>query len=223
MRILVIEDDPDIALFLKSALTEEGFSLDVAMDGERGSYLARTNEYDLIILDFVLPKKDGKTICQEIRNTGNSVPIIMLTVRTEIPDKISMLHLGVDDYVTKPFSFDELVARIRTILKRPQVMINNPISFSTLTLDSQKQMAWKGKQEIYLTRKEFQLLELFMKNAGKVLSRGTIMEHVWTIDSDPFSNTIEAHVLNLRRKIDTGRQKLIHTVPGRGYKMDIKK
>ncbi|HZS42654.1 MAG TPA: response regulator transcription factor [Candidatus Paceibacterota bacterium] len=223
MRILIVEDDKNISAFLKSSLEAENFVADTAEDGEKGSYLARTNDYDLIILDYVMPKKDGLAVCQELRALNKTVPILMLSVKAEIPDRVKLLNVGVDDYVAKPFSFHELLARIRAILRRPRLVQNNPLKFADLVLDSERQMVWKGKKEIYLTRKEFLLLEYFMKNAGRVLSRGLIMEHVWSIDGDPFSNTIEAHILNLRRKVDDGKKKLIHTVPGRGYKLDLKK
>lgn len=220
MRILVVEDDIEIADFLEKSLREEGFVVDTARDGERGSYMARTNDYDFILLDYVMPKKDGLAVCREIREAGKKMPIMMLSVRSETPDKVRLLNLGVDDYVAKPFSFSEILARIRAISRRPNIIQTSPLTFEDLVMDVQKQKVFRGKKEVYLTRKEFLLLEYFMKNAGNVLSRGLIMEHVWNIDTDPFSNTIEAHVLNLRRKIDTGKRKLIHTVPGRGYKMD---
>ena len=220
MRILIIEDDPEICNFLKHNLEAEGFVVDAIADGEKGSYIARTNDHDLIILDYMLPKKDGLTICRELRASGKVIPILMLTVRSEIADKVRLLESGADDYLTKPFSFSELLARVRTILRRPKTNENNPLNFEGITLDSNKQTVLRGKKEVYLTRKEFLLLEYFMRNIGTVLSRGLILEHVWNVEADPFSNTIESHILNLRRKIDTGKKKLIHTVPGRGYKMD---
>ncbi len=221
MRMLIIEDDVEIADFLEESLSAEGFVVDRAADGERGSYMARTNEYDFIILDYIMPKKDGLAVCREIREVGKKTPIMMLSVRSEIPDRVNLLNLGVDDYVCKPFSFAEVLARIRAITRRPNILETNPLTFEDLVVDIQKQKVFRGQKEIYLTRKEFLLLEYFMRNLGNVLSRGLIMEHVWNIDTDPFSNTIEAHVLNLRKKIDAGKKKLIHTVPGRGYKMDL--
>jgi DNA-binding response OmpR family regulator len=220
MKILLIEDDPDIADFLKVALLSESFVVDVVHDGERGSYVARTNEYDLLILDNILPKKDGFQICQEIRKEGITKPIIMLSVKTETPLKVGLLNMGADDYLTKPFVFEELLARIRALLRRPQAMKPTILRVEDLTLDPVTQRVTKGNREKYLTRKEFTLLEYLMQNKGKVLSRGMILEHVWNRESDPFSNTIEAHVLNVRKKIDTGRIKLIRTLPGRGYKIE---
>ena len=221
MRILAIEDDIEIANFLQESLQREGFIVDIARDGDRGSFLSRTNEYDFIILDYILPEKDGLAVCKEIRQQRKDVPILMLSVRSSIPDKVKLLNLGVDDYLAKPFSLSELLARIRAILRRPKKLEGNPITYANLELERMGQRLFKEDEEIYLTRKEFLLLEYFMKNIGIVLSRGMLLEHVWNVETDPFSNTIEAHILNLRRKIDPNHL-LIHTIPGRGYKMELK-
>lgn len=222
MRILIIEDDQEIAEFIKSALEAESFVADVVLDGERGSFIARTEEYDLIILDHILPKKDGFQICQEVRQSGRMIPILMLSVKTEIPLKVGLLNLGADDYMTKPFIFDELLARIRVLLRRPIAYKPSLLKINDIVLDPAAQRVMRGRKEIYLTRKEFILLQYLMQNIGRVVSRGMILEHVWNRETDPFSNTIEAHVLNLRKKIDTGKKKLIHTVSGRGYRMELK-
>ena len=219
MRILIIEDDKEISEFLKISLEAESFIVDIFNDGERGSFVARTEEYDLIILDHILPKKDGFQICQEIRQNGKMVPILMLSVKTEIPFKIGLLNLGADDYMTKPFMFEELLARIRVLLRRPVSYKPSLLKIDDLILDPTAQRVTRGRKEIYLTRKEFILLQYMMQNRDRVLSRGMILEHVWNRETDPFSNTIEAHILNLRKKIDTGSRKLIHTVSGRGYKL----
>lgn len=220
MRILVIEDDKEIIKFLKPALQAESFIVDVAEDGETGSYVARTNDYDLIILDNVLPKKDGKCVCQEIRNKGKNMPIIMLSVKSEIGTKVELLDIGADDYLTKPFSFKELLARIKALLRRPEKIESDILEIDDLVLDENRQVVVRNKKEIYLTRKEFALLEYLMKNQGRVLSRGMIMEHVWDMNVDPFSNTVETHILNLRRKIEHRNAKpLIQTISGRGYKI----
>jgi len=221
MRILLIEDDQNISDFLLQALTNESFIIDVISDGDKGSFIARTNTYDLIILDHILPKKDGFQICQELRQSGITTPLLMLSVKTEVPFKVGLLNLGADDYMTKPFVFEELLARIRVLLRRPTSEKEAIHKVGDLTIDPATQRVMRGRKEIYLTRKEFILLEYMMRNAGKVLSRGMILEHVWNRESDPFSNTIEAHILNLRKKIDTGRVKIIRTVPGRGYKIEI--
>ncbi len=224
MRILVVEDDPEIGQFLKHNLEAHAFSVDWEMDGARGSYLARTNDYDLVILDFGLPNKDGGVICAELRASKKHAPIIMLTVQSAIDTKIQLLNAGADDYLTKPFSFGELLARVQAILRRPRDVKNEIFEMDDLVLDVQKQSVARGGNAIYLTRKEFQLLEYLMRNAGNVVSRGQILEHVWDAEADPFSNTIETHILNLRRKIDRpSGTKLIYTVPGRGYKMALSK
>jgi DNA-binding response OmpR family regulator len=222
MRLLLVEDDPDISDFLICNLARESFAVDHADCGEKGSFLAKTNDYDLIILDNMLPGKEGSQIVREMRSIGRTAPIILLSSRSEIKIKIDLLNNGVDDYVTKPFSFAELLARINAILRRPRSMEGDILRVDNLTIDSKRQIVSRGKKIIYLTRKEFTLLEYMAKNKSYVISRGMIMEHVWDINSDPFSNTIESHILNLRKKIDSGRhKKLIHTVPGRGYKLDI--
>jgi DNA-binding response OmpR family regulator len=224
MRILVIDDDEDIRQVLKVGLEAETFSVDCAVDGEAGSYLARTNDYDLVILDFMMPKKDGKTVCKEIRDAGKTIPIIMLTVRSTTEAKVELLNAGADDYLTKPFSFQELKARINALLRRPQQLQTNTFTLSDLTVDILRHRVMRGGKEIYLTRKEFALLEYLLRHQGIVVSRGMIMEHVWDSEGDPFSNTIEAHILNLRKKIDAAsKKKLIHTIPGRGYTIDAQR
>lgn len=222
MRILVIEDDKELNNFLKTSFEEELFIVDVADDGEKGSYMARTNEYDMIILDIALPEKTGIEVCKEVRAAGKNVPIMMLTANMEIISKIELLDLGADDYLTKPFSFKELMARVRAITRRPKKIESNIIRIDDLLLNRNKSTVYRGgKTEIYLTRKEFVLLEYLMSNKELVLSRGMIMEHVWDNEADPFSNTIETHILNLRKKIDfAGKKKLIKTISGRGYKIE---
>lgn len=224
MRILLIEDDKDILVFLKSSLEEECFVVDVSSDGKEGSYLARTNEYDLIILDYMLPKLNGFEVCKQIREDGKETPIIILTVKTELDDKVALLNLGADDYLTKPFSYKELLARIKALLRRPKAIEKELFNVDDLIVDPAKHLVKRGDKIIYLTRKEFSLLLYMVKNQGLVISRGMIMEHVWDMNADPFSNTIESHILNLRRKIHfSNRKKLIHTIPGRGYKLDVRK
>ncbi|MDQ3076737.1 MAG: response regulator transcription factor [bacterium] len=222
MRILLIEDDQDISNSLKVSFEAESFTVDIAVDGYSGSYIARTNEYDLIILDLALPKKNGWDVCNEIRTAHKTTPIIMLSVVSDTQEKIRLLNCGADDYLTKPFSFRELLARTRALLRRPAHMAHEIVQVDDLILDSMKQKVIRGKETIYLTRKEFSLLEYLMRHKGLVVSRGMIMEHVWNAESDPFSNTIEAHILNVRKKVDRiKRRRLIHTIPGRGYKIDV--
>ena len=223
MRILVVEDEKQISDSLKVSLGAECYAVDVAEDGAKGSYLARTNEYDLIILDNILPKKSGLEVCKEIRDNGSTTPIIMLSVKTESTTKVDLLNAGADDYLTKPYSFQELLARIRALLRRPQDIEDEILTIDDIALDSRKHTVKRGKKEIYLTRKEFALLEYLLKNQGVALSRGMIMEHVWDMNVDLFSNTIESHILSLRRKLDIkNKKKFIHTVPGIGYKAELR-
>lgn len=220
MRLLIVEDNKDIIDFLKPSLKAEGFIVDVAQDGEAGSYMARTNEYDLVILDNVMPKKDGYEVCREIRKDGKYMPIILLSVKAEVEDKVKLLNAGADDYIAKPFSFEELLARIKALMRRPRKIENNILRVEDLILDTGSHTVKCGQKEIKLTFKEFVLLEYLMKNQGKVLSRSVIIEHVWDANTDLFSNTIETHIFNLRKKIRQGNKKeFIHTVPGMGYKI----
>lgn len=219
MRILIIEDNREIRENLRFGLEAESFAVDVAEDGEKGSYIARTNEYDLIILDNKLPKKTGPEVCEDLRKIGKNTPIILLSVESEVNEKVKLLRAGADDYVTKPFSFKELLARIHAILRRPQANTPEQLTLGDISIDSLTQEVKKGKKSVYLTRKEFSLLELLVRHQNCVVSRGTIMEHVWDMDGNPFSNTIETHIFNLRKKIEDGKRRLIWNVPGRGYKI----
>lgn len=219
MRILVIEDNKEISDMLRRGLEAESFCVDVAEDGKLGSYLARTNEYDLIILDNRLPEKDGNEVCVDIRRSGKNMPIILLSVEADIEEKVRLLRAGADDYMTKPFSFNELLARIRAILRRPVTSLPERLVAGNLILDSRTQEVKRGKNSIYLTRKEYSLLELLIRHNGQVVSRGAIMEHVWDLDGNPFSNTIETHIFNIRKKLGGDKNRLIWNVPGRGYKL----
>ncbi len=220
MRILIVEDDLEIAGFLKKSFEAESFAVDMAHDGERGSYAARTNEYDLVLLDNMLPKKEGLEVCQEIREAGKSMPIMMLSVKADVPEKVSLLNAGIDDYVAKPYSFEEVLARTRALLRRNRTYKPASLSYGDLFMDSATQEVKRGAKSIYLTRKEFSLLELLVQHSDKVVSRGMIMEHVWNMEGDPFSHSIETHILNLRRKINGNKKKvLIQNIPGRGYRI----
>ncbi|MBU0750523.1 response regulator transcription factor [Patescibacteria group bacterium] len=221
MRALVVDDEGSVRDLLTQNLRSKCFAVDTAKDGAEGSYMARTNEYDIIILDNMMPEKNGATVCAEIRATGRTVPILVLSVLSDTSRKIELLNAGADDYMTKPFSFEELMARIRALLRRPSKLEGDILTLDDLELDTKTQTLKRSGVDIYLTRKEFMLLEYLMRNQGAVLSRGMIMEHVWDMDSDPFSNTIESHILSLRKKLHLeGTPKLIQTVPGRGYKID---
>jgi DNA-binding response OmpR family regulator len=224
MKILVVEDEQDIRDFLKSSLDAEMFTVETAADGEQAFQLARTNEYDLIILDNILPNKHGLEICRDLRAAGKTVPIIMLSVQGEPINKMDLLNMGADDYLAKPFTFGELLARVRAVLRRPREITSETLKIQDLVMDVAKHKVFRGEKEIYLTRKEFELLEYLLRHQGNVVSRGSIVEHIWDMHADPFSNTIETHILNLRKKIDhEAPQKLIQTVPGRGYKVDTKR
>jgi DNA-binding response OmpR family regulator len=219
--MLIIEDDHEVCEFLKTSFEAETSIVDLTHNGVDGSYMARTNDYDIILLDYSLPKKNGIMVCEEIRAAGKTVPIIFISVIGEIYHKIDALEKGADDYITKPFSFEELRARVRAVSRRPHAIEGKILRVGDIILDREKQTVMRGTLGIYLTRKEFNLLEYLMSNQNTVLSRGVIMEHVWNADSDPFSNTIESHILNLRKKINIGRKKdLIRNIPGRGYMIE---
>jgi heavy metal response regulator len=218
MRILVIEDEDKVADFIKRGLKEEGYAVDVASDGEEGYYQATTNFYDLILLDLMLPKLDGLSLCRKLRQEDNHTPIIMLTAKDSIKDKVKGLDSGADDYLAKPFSFEELLARIRVILRKGKSLQPTKLQVGDLVLDLLSHKAWRGAEEIALTTKEYALLEYLMRNAGSIITRTMISEHVWDINFDTFTNVIDVYVNYLRNKIDKGRKKkLIHTIRGRGY------
>jgi DNA-binding response OmpR family regulator len=221
MKILIIEDDISIRNVLQMGLESKSFAVDIAEDGEQGSFMARTNEYDVIILDNVLPKKTGGHVCNEIRESGKDTPIIMLSAKSEVLTKIEILNKGADDYMTKPFSFEELVARINSLLRRPNHIKRELIKINNLELDRARQSLHKKGKEIYLTRKEYTMIEYLMLNKEMTLSRGQILEHVWDSNGNPFSNTIETHVLNLRKKIGDKAKKMIESVPSRGYRFNV--
>ncbi|MDB5258903.1 MAG: two component transcriptional regulator, winged helix family [Candidatus Taylorbacteria bacterium] len=222
MKLLIIEDDIAAAAFMKTSFESASHVVDLAHNGTDGSYAARINPYDVIILDFSMPKKNGLKVCEEIRSAGKTVPILFLSVIGDTAKKVDALEKGADDYMTKPFSFDELHARVRALARRPHKIETSILTAGDLSLNTERQVAVRGGTAIYLTRKEYTLLEYLMRNQGTILSRGMIMEHVWNADSDPFSNTIEAHILNLRKKVNIGRRKdFIRNVPGRGYMIAV--
>ncbi|MCH7883208.1 response regulator transcription factor [Patescibacteria group bacterium] len=221
MRILIVEDEEGIASFVGKGLRAEGFSVDWAADDRKGLWLAKTNTYDLIVLDIKLPEKDGIEICRELRKEKKTLPIIMLTVKSETATKVEALNAGADDYLTKPFSFEELLARIRALLRRPETIVGPKLKVNDLELDTLSHTVVRGSKSIQLSKKEFTLLEYFMRNAGITLTRNMILEHVWDMNVDPFTNTVDVHVRFLREKIDSRhRRKLLHTIHGIGYKME---
>jgi heavy metal response regulator len=218
MRILVIEDEKKISDFIKRGLKEEGYAVDVGADGENGLFLARTNDYDLILLDLMLPKIDGITVCKKLREDKITSPIIMLTAKDAVKDKVTGLDAGADDYITKPFAFEELLARVRAILRKKSTAQATTLEVGDLSLDLQTHKVARAGKEIELTSKEYALLEYLMRNTGKVVTRTMISEHVWDIDFDTFTNVIDVYINYLRNKIDSdNKKKLIYTVRGRGY------
>jgi heavy metal response regulator len=217
MRILVIEDEPKVSGFIKKGLQEESYAVDVAQDGEEGLSLLKMNIYDAVILDLMLPKKNGIEVMRDVRASKMNVPVIMLTARDTLDDKVMGLDAGADDYLTKPFAFQELLARLRSLLRRGKAEITM-LKVDDLTLDPATRKVKRGEVEILLTSKEFSLLEYLMRNAGKPLSRTTLSEHVWDINFDRMTNVVDVYINFLRNKVDKGfDKKLIHTVRGVGY------
>ena len=218
MRVLVVEDDSRIAAFVAKGLRENSYAVDVAIDGDEATYMASINSYDLFILDVNLPKKDGFKVCNEIRESGNTKPILMLTARDAVDDRISGLDTGADDYLTKPFEFRELLARLRALLRRQSEVRTPTIVIDDLEINTVSQTVRRGGRSIDLTTKEYSLIEFFALNKGKVVGREEISEHVWDDTFDPFSNLIEVYIKRLRKKLDEGfAVQLIHTRRGSGY------
>ena len=220
MKILIVEDERKVANFIRKGLQEEGYAVDLASNGEDGLMMATTAPYDLIILDIYLPKLDGLTALKRMREEEIETPVLLLTVRATIEDKVLGLDSGADDYLTKPFAFQELLARIRALLRRQSDKATGVLRVADLTLDPVKRIVTRGPQRIDLSVKEFALLEYLMRNEGRVLTRTMIIEHVWNYDFDNETNVVDVYVNYLRKKIDFGREeKLIHTVRGVGYGM----
>lgn len=218
MRILLIEDDKQISMSLSKSLKAEGYAVDLAFDGLNGESLAKTSDYDVIILDIMLPKQDGWTTCKNLRNNNITSPIIMLTALDDVADKINGLDCGADDYLAKPFHFGELMARLRSLSRRKTEVKTAFIDQYGLRLNLNTHQAFREGKEIKLTTKEFALLELFMMKSDKIISRETISEHLWDMNFEPKSNIIESFIKFLRQKIDKGfAQPLIHTIRGAGY------
>src|SRR4030043_1903151 len=218
MRILVIEDEKKVATFIKKGLVEEHYAVDTAFDGEEGLYLSEINEYYLIVLDLMIPKIDGLGVLKKIRERKDNVPILVLTAKDSVEDTVRGLDAGCDDYLTKPFAFAELLARIRALLRRDKKEKESVLRIADLTLSIVTHKVMRQGKEIELTSKEYGLLEYFMRNPEKVLTRTMISEHVWDYHFDSLTNVVDVYVNYLRKKIDKDFEpKLIHTIRGVGY------
>jgi DNA-binding response OmpR family regulator len=224
MRLLVVEDNHKIANVVRDVLAAESFAVDVCYDGEDGLHTALDDDYDLIILDRMFPGgKDGVAICQELREVGKHMPILMLTAKDQVWQRVEGLNAGADDYLVKPFSFDELLARINALLRRPHDSLGSVLAVGDLTLDTASKKVHRNDQPILLSAKEYALLEYLMRNKGKLLNKQHLMTHVWDFDADILPNAVEAHITRLRAKVDKpfNAPPLIHTVRGLGYKVDV--
>ena len=223
MRVLLVEDDSRMADVIAKGLREQSYAVDVARDGEAGLYQASINDYDVIVLDVLLPKRDGYEVCRELRTRGNATPVLMLTARAAIDDRITGFDAGADDYLTKPFSFRELLARLHALLRRDSQLRPDVLEIGDLTLDSISHRVSRANDEVQLTAKEYALLEYLARRAGQLVSRAEIAAHVWDDTFDPFSNTIEVYMNRLRKKIDGKNSiKLLHTRRGEGYMLDVR-
>jgi DNA-binding response OmpR family regulator len=218
MRLLLVEDDPRITRFVAKGLREQSYAVDIAANGDDALYQAEINTYDLIVLDVMIPGRDGFAVCRELRKSGQRVPILMLTARDAVSDRVTGLDAGADDYLTKPFEFRELLARLRALSRRSAEVRAPKLTVADLVLDTAAQTVTRGGNQIPVTTKEYALIEFLARNAGRVVGRAEIAEHVWDESFDPFSNLIEVYVNRLRRKIDAGAaQPLLHTRRGAGY------
>ena len=223
MNILIIEDEQNMVLSLSLSLGAAGFKIDSSSDGREGLDMARSNKYDLILLDCNLPGLSGFEIVKRLRSEKCFTPIIILTVLGELNDKLELFNLGIDDYLTKPFSFSELLARIKALLRRPRSLQGEILKVGDLELDADKFLVTKKGLRIPMSSREFSLLEYLMINQGKFLSRQNILDNVWDENADPFSNTVEVHIMNIRKKLENNNSHYIFTASNRGYKIDIQR
>jgi two-component system, OmpR family, copper resistance phosphate regulon response regulator CusR len=222
MRILLVEDEPRVAHFIAKGLREQSYAVDIAGDGEEALYQASSNEYELIILDVMLPLKNGFQVCKQMRASGIKQPVLMLTARDAVDDRVTGLDCGADDYLGKPFDFKELLARIRALLRRTKEFRPESIQLADLVINTSSHTITRAGRPISLTAKEYSLLEFFILRAGKLVRRDEIAEHVWDENFDPFSNVIDVYVRRLRKKIDEGfSPPLIHTRRGEGYILSV--
>ena len=222
MRILLIEDDQEAALLLAKGLREEGWVVDVAHSGEAGDEMASVNTYDAIVLDWMLPDRDGVAVCRGLRQSGLQAPILILTARDAVEDRVLGLNAGADDYLTKPFAFAELLARLHAILRRSELTRPVLLTVEDLTLDPLSHQVMRAGRPISLTPREYAILETLMRHVGEVVSRSHLGEHVWEDERDSLMNLVDVYVSHLRRKVDQGSlMPLIHTVRGRGYRLGL--
>jgi len=218
MRILLVEDDADVARFIARGLAEQAYAVDQVEDGEKALYMAGVNAYDVMILDIMLPGVDGLEVCRRLRAAGSNIPIVMLTARDSVEDKIAGLDAGADDYLSKPFEFGELLARLRALLRRGGATLSATIRVDGLEIDTRSHKVNIDGRALTLTTKEYGVLEFLARNSGRIVTREEISEHVWNQDFDPFSNLIEVYINRLRRQIEkVGGPKFINTVRGAGY------
>jgi two-component system copper resistance phosphate regulon response regulator CusR len=217
VRLLLAEDDPYLSAMLSKGLREHAYAVDVVGDGNAAIVQAAVNDYDLVVLDVMMPKRDGFAVCRELRRKGLAMPVLMLTARDALADKVEGLDAGADDYLAKPFEFAELLARLRALLRRGREIHDATIVVADLVVDTRGQTASRGGVLLPLTTKEYTLLEFLARNVGRVLGRAEISAHVWDDNHDPLSNALEVCVARLRRKVDDGRTPLIHTRRGAGY------
>jgi two-component system, OmpR family, copper resistance phosphate regulon response regulator CusR len=218
LRILLVEDQSDAAQVLAKGLREQSYAVDIALDGEAALYQTSINDYDLILLDVMLPRRSGIEVCQNLRASGSAVPVLMLTARDAVQDRVQGLDTGADDYLTKPFDFHELLARIRALLRRGPELQQETLQIADLVIHTRAHRVSRSKRAIELTAKEYALLDYLARHADEVVGRAQIAEHVWDENFDPFSNLIEVYMQRLRRKIDDGHSgKLLRTIRGEGY------
>lgn len=224
MRILIVEDETKLAEPLKKGLELKGFTVDYLEDSEKALTRIKLyrDEYDMILLDLMMPGVDGATICREVREEGVKTPIIMLTARAETDMKVKLLNMGADDYIQKPYSLDEVVARINAVLRRPEASLPTVLTVRDITLDPAKHTVTKNGKEISLTLKEFSLLEFFMRHPGEAMKREAVLDHVWSFDFPAFSNVLDVHMKNLRKKLDdyADSDPLFETIRGIGYRLN---
>jgi DNA-binding response OmpR family regulator len=220
MRILVVDDDRRLCSIIKRGLLEEAYAVDLAYDGEEGAHFAEITPYDLIILDIMMPNKNGIEVCHELRSRNVNAPILMLTAKDAVEDRVKGLDAGADDYLVKPFSFNELLARVRALLRRETMSKSPELRVGDLVLNTLTRQVWRGQRVIELTTKEYVILQYFMRHPNVVVTRTMLEEHAWDYDFDSLSNIVDAYIRRLRRKLDTeGEDSLIQTVRGAGYRL----